>query len=89
MMNPYAYNYSHAFVPGFFAGWFSVLVIPLTIWSVAWMGLALWKAARNGDKAWFVILLLVHTLGILDILYIYLFSKQEPSKVKTSNRKQK
>jgi methionyl-tRNA synthetase len=54
-----------------------ILVIFLAvIWSVVWKALALWHAAREGDKVWFIILLLVNTLGILEILYIYVFSKK-------------
>lgn len=45
------------------------------IWSFIWKGIALWKAARNGDKIWYVVLLIVNTLGILEILYIYVFGK--------------
>jgi hypothetical protein len=40
------------------------------IWSVVWKGLALWKSAREGSKVWFVVLLVVNTLGILEILYL-------------------
>ena len=50
----------------------------LIVWTVTWKGLALWRAARNEHLAWFIILLLVNTLGILDIAYILLFS--EPKK---------
>jgi hypothetical protein len=50
------------------------LIIPILIWSFIWKGLALWKAARLEQKAWFVVLLLVNTLGILEILYLYIFS---------------
>ena len=61
-------------------GWFSgsgvlVLVI-VVIWTIIWKGLALWKAAREGSKPWFVVLLIVNTLGILEILYLYVFSKK-------------
>jgi hypothetical protein len=49
----------------------------LVIWSLAWKGLALWKAAREGSKVWFVVLLIVNTLGILDILYLYVFSTKK------------
>jgi hypothetical protein len=55
-----------------------VLVGLAVIWSLVWKGLALWKAARNGSKPWFVVLLIVNTLGILEILYIYVFSKKAP-----------
>jgi len=82
MMNNYWSGFGGAFVPGVMAGWLSVLIIPLTIWSMFWMGIALWKAARNGSKVWFVILLLVHTLGILDIIYIFLVSKKQAKKSK-------
>lgn len=52
------------------------LIAIVAIWSLIWKGLALWKAARQGSKWWFIILLVVNTIGILDILYIYLFSKK-------------
>lgn len=58
--------------------WFIVLGL---LWTLPWKGVALWKAARNLDKVWFVVLLLVNTLGVLEILYIYIFSRRrgEPS----------
>jgi len=49
----------------------------LLVWSVIWKGLALWKAARNKDKWWFIVMLLVNTVGILEILYIYVFRKKK------------
>lgn len=45
------------------------------IWSLFWKGLALWKSARLKKPVWFVILLVVNTLGILEILYIFIFSR--------------
>ncbi|MES3004974.1 MAG: DUF5652 family protein [Patescibacteria group bacterium] len=32
--------------------------------------MALWKAAQLSHKNWFIIILLINTLGILDIIYI-------------------
>lgn len=56
------------------------LFVVAIIWSFVWKGMALWKASRRGEMAWFVILLVVNTLGILEILYIYVFSKKsEPA----------
>ena len=49
----------------------------LAIWSLVWQGMALWKAARNDDRYWFLALLLVHTAGILDILYLFVFAKNK------------
>ncbi len=51
------------------------LLIILAGWSIIWKGIALWKAARIGEKVWFVVILGVNTLGILEILYLFLFSK--------------
>lgn len=62
---------THLFFIPLFAG---VLII-FSIWSLIWKGLALWKAARQDSKVWFVALLIINTLGILEILYIYIFSK--------------
>lgn len=45
-------------------------------WSLFWKGVALWKAARKGNRVWFVVFLVVNTLGILEILYLYVFSKK-------------
>lgn len=47
------------------------------LWSLAWKGMALWKAARNDSKPWFVALLVINTLGLLEILYIYVFGKEK------------
>lgn len=53
-----------------------LLIAVLIIWSLAWKGMAMWKAAHRGSKPWFILLLLVNTIGILDIIYIYLVDKK-------------
>jgi hypothetical protein len=47
----------------------------LMVWSLIWKGLALWRAAHNDSKPWFIALLLINTVGILEILYLFVFSK--------------
>ena len=61
---------------GGFFGFGGLLLALVVIWSIAWKGLALWKSAREGSKVWFMVLLIVNTLGILEILYLYVFSKK-------------
>jgi hypothetical protein len=51
------------------------VIIILGVWSAAWKGIALYKAGGNKNIAWFVVLFLVNTLGILEIFYIFVFSK--------------
>ena len=62
-------------------GWFhplgSILLGLLALWTFIWKGMALWETARNGKKVWFVVFLLVNTLGILEILYLHVFSKKD------------
>lgn len=52
-------------------------LILAAIWTIPWKGVALWKAARNGHKVWFVALLILNTLAILEIIYIFAFSKKK------------
>ena len=57
--------------------WIIILAI---IWTLPWKEIALWKAAKNDDKKWFIALLVLNTLAILEILYIFIFSKEKSSK---------
>jgi len=57
-----------------------ILLLVLVVWSLIWKGIALWKAVRNNSKPWFIVLLLVNTVGILEILYIYWLSKSKQTK---------
>ena len=52
-------------------------VILAMVWSVAWKGVALWRAGRNGHLVWFIVLFIVNTLGILEIIYIFAFSRKK------------
>ena len=63
------------FEPGFFAPFMFFLPF-LVVWSIFWKGWALWKAAHREDKKWFIALLVINTGGILEILYIYVFSEK-------------
>ncbi len=46
-------------------------IIVALLWAITWKGLALWHAARRGQYWWFLILLVVNTLGILEIIYLF------------------
>ena len=53
-----------------------LILLLAIIWSLIWKGMALWRSAQNGQKAWFIIMLIVNTLGILEIVYLVWFSKK-------------
>ena len=72
----------------------SVWLYVIVVWSLVWKGLALWKSSRRNQKVWFVVMLVLNTVGILEILYIFVFSKMGPRsrgpqivKTKRSTRK--
>jgi len=54
--------------------WAIGLIIIVMVWSLAWKGFALWKAARLSNRNWFIALLVFNTIGILDIIYLYFFA---------------
>lgn len=46
-------------------------LLVILLWSLVWKGLALWRAAQRGEKVWFIVFLVVNTLGILEIIYLF------------------
>ena len=61
----------------------------LIIWSIFIKGLGLWKASRNKQKYWFIAILVVNTLGVLELVYIKFFQKDlnSASLKKTTSKK--
>jgi hypothetical protein len=56
--------------------WFTPLIVSLFIWTIVWDGIALWTAARNNQKNWFIAILLLNTAGIFEILYLKFWQKK-------------
>jgi hypothetical protein len=50
---------------------------PILLWSIIWKGLALWRAARDVQKPWFIAILILNTVGILEIIYLLFFAKEK------------
>ena len=61
------------------------IIFAAIAWTLPWKGIALWKAAKNNDKTWFVVLFLINTLAILDIIYIVFFGKEKKEEEAKSN----
>ena len=47
------------------------------IWSLIWKGIALWNAARNKQLGWYLIILVINALGLLEIIYLLKFQKDK------------
>ncbi len=82
-------SFSSAAMP--FLPSFLVPVLPflplIILWSIIIKGCALWHAARGGQVAWFVALLVVNTLGILEIIYLIWFRPMKSDTVSSASPK--
>ncbi len=63
------------------------LLVVILAWTLTWKLLALWKSARKGSIVWFIILALFNTVGVLPILYIFVFSHMKPAPVVKNKNK--
>jgi hypothetical protein len=48
----------------------------LLVWSILWKGLALWNAAKHSQRNWFIVILIINMVGILEIIYLFRFAKK-------------
>ncbi len=54
----------------------NTVAFALYIWAIIWKGLALWRSAKLEQKNWFVAILILNTLGILEVAYLFFFAKK-------------
>ena len=57
--------------------WAITLFVLLLVWSAVWKGIALWRAGGNRHLVWFIVLFIINTAGILEIVYIFAFSRRK------------
>ena len=53
------------------------LIVLLVAWSLVWKGIALWRAGNNKHLAWYICMFIFNTAGILEIIYIFAFSRKK------------
>lgn len=58
-----------------------IVMVVVLIWSIFWKGLALWRAARAKQKYWFITILLVNSIGLLEIVFLGFFQKKTKEKI--------
>lgn len=59
---------------------FLVLAIAVSIWTMAWKAIALWRAAKLSQRNWFIALLIlfpINLLGIIEIIFLFFFAKEK------------
>lgn len=67
---------------------FGPMLLIIMAWSLFWKGLALWRSARLGQKNWFIALLVINTVGILEIVYLYYITKPENNNLTEKEEKE-
>lgn len=48
-----------------------IIFLAAILWAGVWKLIALWRAGRNKQKAWFIFLAIFNTLGVLPIIYLW------------------
>ncbi len=67
-----------------------VIVIFLGIVVILFKGLGLWHSARQSQKWWFIAILILNTMGILPLIYLFFFrSNREKLDIFGRKRKRK
>lgn len=46
------------------------------VWDLVWRCLAVWKSTKNNHPVWSILFVLFATIGILPIIYLFIFSKK-------------
>lgn len=67
-----------------FLGLLLPFVIVVAVAVLILKGFSLWYAARGGQKYWFIALLIVNTLGLLEIVYLLFFRPNAPYGTKST-----
>jgi methionyl-tRNA synthetase len=59
----------------------NIILLILIFWTIPWKIYAVWLSAKRDQKIWFVVLLFVNTIGILEIIYIFKIAKKSCAEV--------
>ncbi|MEK7452690.1 MAG: DUF5652 family protein [Patescibacteria group bacterium] len=65
-----------------------ILFMVIIMWILLWKGIALWISARRDERNWFVAILILNTLGVLDIIYILYAKNKEKKESEEENGKE-
>lgn len=55
---------------------YPIWIYIIGLWSLIWKGIALWRCANDKQKIWFVAILVLNTLGLVEIIYLFRFAKK-------------
>ena len=50
-------------------------IVLAVVWSLVWKGFGLWRSAELRQRYWFIAMLVINTLGILEIIYLFVIAR--------------
>jgi hypothetical protein len=56
------------------------VIIVMTLLTLPLKAMAMWRAARAEQKGWYAALLVFNSLGLLELTYLFYFSKKREQK---------
>lgn len=65
---------------------FNIFIVLLALWTIPWKMYAIWTAVKHNQKKWFVALVILNTVSILEIFYIFKIAKKSWAEVKADFR---
>ncbi|HEX9608644.1 MAG TPA: DUF5652 family protein [Candidatus Paceibacterota bacterium] len=54
----------------------TIIIALVVLWTLPWKGYAMWHAARLAHRWWFIAILILNTLAILEIFYIFVIVRR-------------
>jgi len=63
------------------------ILIVILIWDLTWRCFGVWKSTKNNQPIWSIVFVLFQTIGILPILYIFVFSKMNKKTLAKTSKK--
>ena len=57
--------------------WIIYLIAFIAMWEFVWKLIALWKAGRNNQLGWFICIAIINTVGILPIIYLWIYKEKK------------
>jgi len=61
--------------------WSVPIISILAIWTLFWKAAALWSAARKSHRIWFILLMVINTVGILEIVYLFVITRTKSTEL--------
>jgi len=57
-------------------------IVPIILFDLVFRAIAMWHAARNSQRYWFIVLAVINSVGLLPIIYLLFFKNKRQEKIR-------